>query len=318
MAILMVNGEPVVTDYVLVTNAYAESNATSSRTVEPFDPPMQIHGDIWIGQLDTDLCTKLLDATDRTGENWRPTRQFSCSYAFYRANAPTGPGPELLFDADDALYTCVALSRIVHPTAVGFERAVSVRRWSDGTRKIIPCEFINLNPYAFVIDSNENWLIPSDIPILRMLIEAKPANPPPARLASALWHFEAVSRNYFIDLRWPLLTTCLESLVKIKDEFLPKKRPAGSTKVFVDRLLAIGNMDPALAVPESDLRAMYEERSLLTHGLAFVALDESRNALYRTQERLARGIIRKALLDPTFRAIFASDAALAAGLPLRP
>ncbi len=47
-------------------------------------------------------------------------------------------------------------------------------------------------------------------------------------------------------------------------------------------------------------------------------LDESRKALYRKQERLARGIIRKALVEPAFRAIFASDAALMAALPLRP
>lgn len=94
-----------------------------------------------------------------------------------------------------------------------------------------------------------------------MLIEAKQANPPSARLAAALWHFEAVSRNHFIDLRWPLLTTCLESLVKTRDERLSKNRYIGSTKVFVDRLLAIGDLDPALAVPEPNPRAMYEERS---------------------------------------------------------
>lgn len=315
---LVIEGEPDVTDYVVVTNAYDESNAASSRAAERFDPPTQIRGDIWIAQLDTDLCTELLDASDRRGENWLSHRQFHCSYAFYRTNAPAGPGHELHFDADGALSSCIALSRIVHPTAVGFEHALRIRRRGNSAREIIPAYIENLNAYAFVMDPSENWLIRSDIAILRMLIEAVQANPPQDRLASALWYHEAVSRHYFIDLRWPLLTTCLESLVRIKDERLPNNRHAGSTKVFVDRLHAIGNLEPALAVPESELRLMYEERSLLTHGLSFVALDEPRKALYRTQERLARGIIRKVLLEPKFRALFASDAALAAGLPLRP
>jgi hypothetical protein len=56
----------------------------------------------------------------------------------------------------------------------------------------------------------------------------------------------------------------------------------------------------------------YEQRSLLAHGIAFgvldAALDAARKNLYRTQERLVQGIIRKALLDSTFRDIFASDA----------
>jgi hypothetical protein len=39
MAGLVVEGEPDVTDYVVVTNAYAEHDAESSREVEWFDPP---------------------------------------------------------------------------------------------------------------------------------------------------------------------------------------------------------------------------------------------------------------------------------------
>jgi len=137
-------------------------------------------------------------------------------------------------------------------------------------------------------------------------------------LAAGLWHHEAVSRHYFIDLRWPLLTTSLEALVRIRDERLSSGRFAGSKKVFVDRLLAIGALDPGLAVPEADLEAICEQRSLLTHGLTFGSLDETRKVLYQTQERLTRGLIRKALLEPAFRVIFASDSTLAVNLPLRP
>ena len=85
----------------------------------------------------------------------------------------------------------------------------------------------------------------------------------------------------------------------------------------MDRLVAVGNLAPALSVPKEELQGMYEERSLLTHGLPFGKLDERRKGLYRSQERLLRGIIQKALLEPAFRDVFASDESVAAHLPLR-
>jgi hypothetical protein len=311
-------GEPQVTDYVLVTNAYAEHDARSTRPIVWFDPPRQIEGDTWIGQVDQDLASALLDACDSKGENWHAYRQYGCSYALYRTNAPAPPGHEVHFDHDSLLYTCVALSRLVHPTSVGFGYAARVRVWRNGARQVIPTSHVHLSPHAFVTDPNENWLLPADIPLLAQLVKAVRQRPPTGRLAAAMWHHEALSRHYYIDLRWPLLTAALEALVKIPNERLPNGRFAGSTKVFVDRLLAIGAMDASLAISESDLEAIYEQRSLLAHGLPFGNLDPRRKQLYRAQERLARGIIRKALLEPGFRVTFDSDLALATALPLQP
>jgi hypothetical protein len=173
-----------------------------------------------------------------------------------------------------------------------------------------------LNAHAFVTDPNENWLIPGDLPAIRDLLQAVAATCPTGRLATAMWHHEAVARHYFMDLRWPLLATCLEAIVRIRDERF-SGRFAGSTQVFVDRLLAIGAADPQLRVAEADLGAFYQQRSLLAHGLTFGGLGAADKILYRTHERLARGIIRKAILDSVFRATFSSDANLAANLPLR-
>jgi len=315
MTSLVGEGHPTVTDYVVVRGAYEHRDCKSTRPVVLFSPPRHIHGDIWIARLDQSLCQALLDACAPAGENFKPRWSSRCSYAFYRENAPAGD--KYSFDADNALYACIALSRIVHPTAVGFERAARVLQWPNGDRQIVPAVQRYLNPYANVLDPGENWLLPEDLPVLRDLLDAFHAGQLPPRLASALWHHEAVARHYFIDLRWPILTTCLEALVKIKDEKLPSGRFAGSTKVFVDRLLVLASLDASLAVTEEELRDMYEQRSLLTHGLAFVDLSPALKSLYRSQERLVRGIIRKALLDATFRDIFASDANVAAHLPLR-
>ena len=52
---------------------------------------------------------------------------------------------------------------------------------------------------------------------------------------------------------------------------------------------------------------MYDERSALAHGQVFGTLDLTRKTLYRRMEALLRGILKKAILDPGFGAIFASD-----------
>lgn len=309
--------DPTATDYVLVTDAYAHQDNKATRPIVEFNPPCQIDGDLWIAQVDYALCERILNACDPAGENFKPVRQFGCSYAFYRSNAPTGNGHLFHFDTDSLLFHCVALSRIVHPTAVGFTNAARILNCPNGAPQIIPASYSTLNPAAFVIAPNENWLIPADLPELRNLLRALHADRLPNRLEAALWHHEAAARHSFVDLRWPLLTTSLEALIRIKDEKLPSGRFAGSTKVFVDRLLAIGELDSTLAASEGELREIYTLRSLLAHGLAFGSLDDTRKALYRVQEHLVRGIIRKALLDSTFRSIFMSDANIAKHLPLR-
>jgi len=307
---------PVATDYVLVTDAYSHKDAASSRAVVDFSPARQIDGDLWIAQVDHSFCERILDACDPRGENFKPVRQFGCSYAFYRANAPAEEGLLYRFDPDSLLYHCVALSRIVHPTSVGFTSAARILDWPNGDPQIIPASHSTLNPAAFVIAPNEDWLIPGDLPELRALLNALHAAPLPKRIEAALWHHEAAARNSFIDLRWPLLTTCLEALVRIKDEKLPSGQFAGSTRVFVDRLAAIGKLDSTLAIPEDEVREMYAQRSLLAHGLAYGSLDDASKAVYLDQERLVRGVIRKALLDSAFRNIFVSDANIAKHLPL--
>lgn len=79
LAILVVEGKPAVTDYIVVTGAYAESDDASTRPIVWFDPPRKVQGDIWIAQLDEELCKSLLDACERTGENWHPVRQYGCA-----------------------------------------------------------------------------------------------------------------------------------------------------------------------------------------------------------------------------------------------
>jgi len=191
----MVN-DPTATDYVIVTDAYAHKDHATTRPVVEFSSPHRIDADLWIAQIDHALCERILDACAPAGENFKRVRQSGCSYAFYCSAAPTADRHLFHFDPDSALYRCVALSRIVHPTAVGFGTAARVLDWPNGSSQIIPAPASTLNPWAFVIAPNENWLVPDDLPQLRTLIRALHGALLPKRIESALWHHEVAARNF--------------------------------------------------------------------------------------------------------------------------
>lgn len=167
-----------------------------------------------------------------------------------------------------------------------------------------------------MLDENDNWLIPDDVPLIGNLLRAWNPAAVGKRIQAAIWYFEMTARNFYSDIRWPLLVTALESLVRIKNEQDRNGRPVGSTRAFVSRLAQLGARDPALTVSEGDLRDMYEKRSDLVHALAVVAMDEVTKTVYRNLENLVRNVLRKAILEPSFAAIFASDQHLAAALPI--
>jgi len=215
----------------------------------------------------------------------------------------------------------VTLSRLVHPTALGFHWAARQRTWADGSREIIPANYcyFRLNPRAFLADPKSNYLVPDDIPCISKLFAVCTTARLPSRLSSALWYLEVAFRHYYADLRWPLLVTALEALVHIWDEKVKtgkrEGRP-GTKRVFVGRLLILGLKFPALQIPEDDLNAFYEQRSNLVHGQSFPDLDVARRSLYDKLESYVRLVLRTAILDPAVQAVFATDAAIKAELPL--
>jgi hypothetical protein len=317
MTALFVEGEPDVMDVVLVPGPYQDHDPAISRPIVWFDAPIEIAPSICIGDIGHDLSEAVLDACDPSGENFKPHRQFGAPYGFYRTVLSASVKEGLTFDPDNQLCKCIALSRLIHPTSIGFRYSARIRTWKNGARQIIPHSRGDLSPDAFLTDTPNNFLVPADAPSILALIQAFDAGPLPQRLHSGMWYCETAFRSYYVDLRWPLLTTGLEALIHIDGERFGG-RFAGSTKVFVDRLLALGGIEAAFLVPENDLRAMYGHRSGLVHGQTLGTLDPARRALYSRKEQLLRGILRKAILDPAFRALFTTDAAIQEGLPLRP
>lgn len=95
------NSSDSATDFAIVTSPCPHGDAKPLREIIQFDACYQISDDIWLGDIDTDLATAVLDACDPRYENFLPSRQYGSAYALVRLRAPA-PGT-LQFDPDRLL-----------------------------------------------------------------------------------------------------------------------------------------------------------------------------------------------------------------------
>jgi len=308
-----------VVDYIAAINIFGQRRASASRPITDFIQPLQIHEDVWIGPLQGDLGVAILNACEPPGENYRRGRDYYVPYAFWRIYKDLAATSRFDFDPDNRLFAAVALSRLVHPTTIGTYYSARVRM--DNCRRIEPLRKpTRLNPWAFPIDTDQDWLIPDDIPGLSKLVKSYFSATLPLRIKRALICLETSFLNYYVEYSWPLIITGFESLVRIKDEKIAgrkgKRVSVNSKRVFVDRLSALGMIDPVLALSRNDLEEIYDLRSDIVHGSGFPDLDDERKRLFRCARGLLRSILRKALLEPGFAAIFAKDEDIRRFLPL--
>ena len=308
-------GEPVATDVVIHAGAY--NGDAGARAIEPWSESHRLHESVWIGRLQHDLGERVMEACGKRGQNFSPARQFGASYAFVRLSADQSDGHRLTFDPDRRLWAAVALSRLIHPTSLAYEYAARRLTWSNGAEQIVPVRQIQYPPMAFVATPATDWLNPSNAPPIADVLAAYWHNGPhPRRLYAALWYFEATAQQYFVDLRWPSLTTALEALIRVKDERAANGKFAGSTRVFKKRLARMSEELADGALTEDELSHMYATRSSLSHGTGVSGLSAEDHAAYRRKEKLARDLIVRGLNDASFRAALSDDNELRARYPI--
>lgn len=123
---------------------------------------------------------------------------------------------------------------------------------------------------------------------------------------------------YYTDVRWPLLAAAAESLIHVDGERDPKNpsRYAGSTQVFVRRLLLVQSKIGDLGFTEDALREIYSHRSALAHGQPFDWLEPRVKDLYALFENGLRVILRRAITDTHVAALFVDAATIQDELPL--
>ena len=100
-------------DIILVPNV----DAVAAGNLPQF--PVDLGRNVSLEKLPKDLAKKVMDACEPRGRNFQPVRLFGHLYAFVRKDPPAEPLYD--WDSDNVLQKCVAISRLVRPTSIGFE-----------------------------------------------------------------------------------------------------------------------------------------------------------------------------------------------------
>lgn len=303
-----------VTDVALHADAPSIPEGGPFPRARHFREPVELLPDVYLGPLGK-VGEAVMDACTAPGENTPiPVRQYGARYALYRTNAPRDP--LFTWDPDRRLQHVLQLSRIVRPHSIGTRFAGRVIAPDErGRRTIIPA-WGRLDQKAYVVDEEANWIRDEDVVPIRELIEAFDPQSLPERVKRAMWHYEYAASVYWVDLRWTLLVTALESLVHTDERSAPRNKRMGANTQFIGRLLTLAGRVPGLTLDPEDLAAMYELRSGLAHGQSLPGgMSPQTRALYLHMEFALRSILSTAILDPAVAALLASDSTVREELP---
>ena len=296
-------------DVVLHTNVAMFS--PNYQQLAAIDPPVerreQAVSGLFIERLDLELAKAIMDTCEpKTLGVMAPVRQFAHMYAYVRELHPQTS--VIGWDEDHRLSRLVAISRLVHPTSVGFRYAARVHQVGDSLR-IVPAEIHGIALDTFLSPSHKrDWLTKAEAElVVEVDVKSEPLIPPsfPRRVSRALWYYDYAQKTYYADLRWTLIATALEALIHTGRW--------GSTNHFTHRVpaLAADVGAPALTTDECD--AAYDYRSRLSHGDGFLSdMPAADITLYDKLEETLRLAILTAFREPEFAKIFLDDATIAA------
>jgi hypothetical protein len=181
----------------------------------PLTDRVQTVPGLWLERLDPSLATAVMDTCEpKTLGLPAPVRQFAHLYAYVRELHPQASISG--WDEDHRLTRLVAISRLVHPTYVGFRYAARVSQDGDSLN-IVPAEIHGLAVDTFLSPSHQrDWLTKQEAE-LAVEIDAKSeprTNPSfPRRVSRALWYYDYAQKTNYADLRWTMIATALEALI---------------------------------------------------------------------------------------------------------
>ena len=288
-------------EVIIHTNGGIFSAPPGSVQSQPPVVDYRLAEDLEIKRLDHAVTNKVMELCE---PNWygvdRPTRQFAQLYAFVRSGSPS---ERIWGQPDNRLYMCIALSRLVHPTSVGFIYHAQLNFGPNG--ELTQCIPISLEGHptgAWIADrEGRDWLTDGDAAELEKLVGRMPLAVP-ARITRAFWYNELTATNYYADVRWVLIATALESLIHTSRDRSGYQFRTRTAKMAV----AVG----LPAFTETEAGSFYDLRSHLAHGQETGQLSPANYALYRLGEDVLRKVIARAILEPSFAATFADGTAI--------
>jgi len=288
-----------IKDVAIFTNSgIIQASQEEIKQSPPIQNKLIIADDIFIDKLPREEAQELFSACEPKGFNFSPIRQFAQLYSFIRVNPPDSPPLE--WDSDELLQLCIGLSRLIHPTTISFEYSGRVRFINNNILEIIPGPIAGFGAKTWVAkEEHRNWLIESEGTELSCLFQTYVNSDLPKRVKGALWYLEYAFRNFFLDIRWPLVCIGLEYLIHTDRH--------NSSKQFSFRVAKLAEEVGKGNFNEDKAKEAYAMRSTLVHGQLLRDLEAYKLELYEALEEILRGVLKKAILDSSFADIFSSD-----------
>lgn len=302
-----------VIDYLLVTtDPGVPGEALAGLSEAGADGPIAITGAVRIESIDETLAVRLLNASEFRGERWSPHRQFGVAQVFVR-EVDFSEGNLYAWDEDQSIYIALALSRLIRPHAIACDYAVRRIIDTDRSERLVPYDAQEARVAFRIEDGSRNWLDAGEARDLEALLAAYEPSVLPDRVKRALWLCELMVRERYLEDALPLIVAGLEALLKVGRRRL--------TDQFAQRTAALSG-ELGTGLTEAACRAAYDDRSAVVHG----AIVDLSKPVARTRwvsevdglQQTLRGAIRKAIEEPRFRAVFATDQAIEGRFPLLP
>jgi hypothetical protein len=305
-----------VIDYLLVTTDPAvpgeELNGVSTAGSHG---PIALTDQVRIDSIDEELAHRLMLACELRGERWEPARQYGVAQAFVREIDFTDDrcGNPYAWDEDQAIYVALALSRLIRPHATGCDYALRRIIDTDDRERLVSHDAEEARVAFRIDDRSRGWLDVGEAEQLRALLAVYDHAAMPSRIKRAMWLCELMVRERYLEDALPLIVAGLEALLKVGSGRL--------TDQFSQRTAAL-SAELSTGLDEARCEDAYDDRSGVVHG----AQVDLSIPVHRTRwvsevdglQQTLRAAIRKAIEEPQFRALFASDAAIEARWPLRP
>lgn len=240
--------------------------------------PVDLGRGVRLEKLPQDQAQRVMDACEPPGWNAPPAQGYGDLYAFVRQNPPAG---STLWDPDDRLQECIAISRLIRPTSIGFKYSAHLRCTPDGEPKsIIPGPVDGFGAYAWIVQTDCDWLEQTDVTALSELWRRTDLSSLPDRLLRAFWYHEYAARTYLAAIRWVLVTTGIEALINTGAN--------RASKQFKVRFCALARKFAGKEVSHTKAGQAYELRSRIAHGAGLNDLIQDHHKLYSLLEEVLR------------------------------
>jgi len=264
----------------------------------------ELTDDIWIERLNEQLAKNIQKACEPPHYNISGSAWDRHLYAFVRRVPKV---EKTNYEGMGALFTAVALCRLINPTSTGERYCAKVFQVGSNDSPIQAIQFRGISPDVFLGKNARDWLSVHEGKALRKLMPWALQKPMHARVHRAYWYHEYAMRSYYLDARWTLIVSGLEALVNVEEQNVRHQ--------FRVRVKQIAD-EFQIKINTGELNKAYTLRSKLVHGERFlfsletVLPKDQQGEIYGRLELVLRKTVLRCLEDEKFGEYFRDDKAV--------